>query len=35
MERIGAELCQCRFGMLCGMSGAALAILGTVFVALT
>lgn len=35
MERVGAELCQCRFGLLCGLSGAALAIFGTAFVVLT
>jgi hypothetical protein len=35
MERIGAELCQCRFGLLCGLSGAALTIFGAAFVILT
>ncbi|MBB5697344.1 hypothetical protein FHR19_000669 [Sphingomonas yantingensis] len=35
MERIGAELSQCRFGMLCGFSSAALAIFGAAFVILT
>jgi hypothetical protein len=35
MERIGAELCQCRLGLLCGLSGGALAIFGTTFLVLT
>lgn len=35
MERIGASLCQCRFGLLCGLSGGALAIFGSTYLILT